>query len=128
MTRPKKNSVERRVILDLSFPPARSVNSGIRKGFDQGRAFSFSLLSIITLIDRMMLTGNNAWLWGADLVRAYRQLRVCPLSSPLLAIKVCDNFYLDIAPPLGCRTSALACAKNIRPVVWLLRNKGFFSL
>ena len=76
----------------------------------------------------MMLTGNDAWLWGADLARAYRQLRVCPLSSQLLAIKVSDQFYLDIALPFGCRTSALACARTTRAVVWLLRKKGFFSL
>ena len=29
MTRPKKNSPNKRVIIDLSFPPGRSVNSGI---------------------------------------------------------------------------------------------------
>ena len=134
MTRPKKNSVERRVILDLIFPP-RSVNSGIGNGFYQGRVFSFSLPSIITLTDHMMLIGNNAWLWGADLARGYWQLRQTvrtaegmPTLLPLLAIKVGDNFYLDIPPPFGCRTSALACTRTTRAVVWLLRKKVLFSL
>ena len=78
-------------------------------------------------------TGYNtlhpeSWLLGTDLARAYRQLLVCPLSLPLLGISVNNKIYIDIAPPFGCRTSALACARTTRAVVWLLRKEGFFTL
>ena len=128
MTRPKKNSSEKRIIIDLSFPPGRSVNAGIKKGYYLGSHFSFSLPSITTLTDRLVKLGSEAWLWAADLARAYRQLRVCPLSTPLLGISVNSQTYIDIAPPFGCRTSALACARTTRALVWLLRKEGFFSL
>ena len=52
---------------------------------------------------------------------------MCSLSVPLLGISI-NNIYLDIAPPFGCRTSALACARTMRVVLWLLRQKGFFCL
>ena len=86
MTGPKKNSDNHRVIIDLSFPLGKSMNSGIVKDFNQGSQFSFSLPSVSTLTDQMTKSGVGSWLWSADLSRVYRQLRVRPLSTPLLAI------------------------------------------
>ena len=87
-----------------------------------------TLPSIITLIDCLVVSGSDSWLWGADFSRAYRKPTVCPLSEPLLGISVQNNYYIDIAPPFGCRTSALACARTTRDVVWLIRQKGFYCL
>ena len=90
----------------------RSVNSGIKKGFYLGQPFNFSLPSdsmltnrLITIRPRCLAMGG-----GADLARAYRQLRVCPLSAPLLGIALINNIYIDIAPLFGCRPSAIAGA------------------
>ena len=63
-------------------------------------------------------------MWCADLARAYRQLRTCPLSAPLLGIAIDGQHYTDIAPPFGCRTSSMACARTTNAVVYLLRKKG----
>ena len=105
MTRPKKNSSDKRIIIDLSFPKGKSVNASIVKDDYLGEKFNFTLPTISTLSERLILTGPHAWIWTADLARAYRQLRVCPLSVPLLGIFLQDKLYLDIAPPFGCRTS-----------------------
>ena len=72
--------------------------------------------------------GKGSYIWTADLARAYRQLRVCPLSVPLLGIQFKEQFYIDIAPPFGCRTSALAFVRTTYAIVWLLRKAGYFSL
>ena len=50
------------------------------------------------------------------------------MSVPLLGITLEDKLYLDIAPPFGCRTLALVCARTTRALVWLLRREGYFSL
>ena len=50
MTRLKKNSLAKRIIMDLSFPLGVSVNAGIRRGFYQGSPFSFTLPTIATLL------------------------------------------------------------------------------
>ena len=39
-TRPKKNSTERRVILDLSFPEGAAVNDGMQKDYYMGLQWS----------------------------------------------------------------------------------------
>ena len=116
MTRPKKDSTEKRIIIDLSYPRGLNVNAGIVKGFYLSKLFNFSLPSISTLADRLLLAGVGAWFWTADLSRAYLQLRVCPLSTPLLGISV-DKVFVDIAPPFGGCTSALAYARATRAVV-----------
>ena len=38
------------------------------------------------------------------------------------------QYFLDLALPFGYHTSALACARTNRTIVWLLRKHGFFSL
>ena len=105
MTHPKKNPESCRVIIDLSFLLGKSVNSGIVKGFYQGSPFSFSLPSNMTLMDQLTKSGTGSWLWLADPSRAYRQLRVYPLSVPLLAIKLKGQYYLE--PGLTFRLSHL---------------------
>ena len=90
--------------------------------------FNFSLPTIATLEERLLIAGAGSWFLTADLSRAYHQLKVCQLLVPLLGIAVQGQIYVDIAPPFGCQTSALACACTTRVVVWLLRQKGFFSL
>ena len=128
MTRPKKDSSAKRVIMDLSFPPGHSVNAGIHRGYYQSEQFNFTLPLVALLTDRLTQLGPNAWLWSADLARAYRQLRVCPLSVPLLGIPLDNQYFLDISLTFWCRTSALACACTTRAVVWLLRKEGYFSI
>ena len=127
MTRPKKDTSARRIVIDLSFPKGVSVNSGITRGWYQGLPFSFSLPTILDLVERVKELGRGCWIWSVDLERAYRQLRVCPLSIPLLGIKFNDNIYLDLAPPFGCRMSALACARTTAGVVWILEKRGVWS-
>ena len=126
MTRPKKNSVNRRVIVDLSWPKPGSVNAGIRKGVYQGRPAAYTLPNIMDPADEVSRLGKGAFIWCADLARAYRQLRTCPLSIPLLGITLDGAYYTDIAPPFGCRTSSMACARTTNAVVYLMRKQGHF--
>ena len=70
--------------------------------------------------------GPSCYLWSDDLARAYRQLQTCPLSAPLLGITLHWKHYTDIAPPFGCRTSSMACARTTNTVVYLLRKKGHY--
>ena len=83
------------------------------------------MLALERNIIRAGLSSYKIWfrllyLWSADISRAYRQLRVCPLSLPLLGLSINEKFFLDLAPPSGCLTSALVCARTTRVVVWLV--------
>lgn len=88
MTGPKKDSSERRVIVDMSYPMGLSVNDGINNLSYFGRDISYTLPSLGVLISKLQMEGKAALFWKANLARAYRQLRVDPLDAPLLGIKV----------------------------------------
>lgn len=99
MTRSKKDSNDRRIIVDLSFPNGTSVNDGIDPQNHLGRDISYSLPSITDLVTRIQSQGQHCYLWKADLTRAYRQIRSDPADAPLLGIRVGSKIYLDRCPP-----------------------------
>lgn len=126
MTRPKKDSSLRRVIVDLSFPKGVDVNSAIDTKSYLGRDISFKLPSISDLVAKLQLDGDGAYIWKADLSRAYRQLRIDPIDTPLTGIKFKGKFYLDLCPPFGCRSSSAACQRVSNAVAYLMGQAILF--
>ena len=111
MTRPKRESSDLRVILDLSFPRGESVNSHIRKECLDGAPFKLQLPRPSDLARQMRTLGRDCKLYKVDLSRAYRQLRGDPLDWPLLGIMWGDEFFVDLAIPFGLRHGASACQR-----------------
>lgn len=70
MTREKKDSHERRVIMDLSFPEGHAPNDGIDINCYFGRDISYSLPSINDLITVLQNQGREAYIWKAGLQTA----------------------------------------------------------
>lgn len=128
MTRPKKDSDKRRVIVDLSFPEGSAVNDGINIESIYGTNTTYSLPSVWDLIVQIQASRSTAWLWKADLSRAYRQLRVDPIDTPLLGVKFEDKIYIDLCPPFGCRSSSSACQRVSQAVVYLMAQEGYTVL
>lgn len=128
MTRPKKESQERRIIMDLSFPQGQSPNDGIDIYDHLGKDISYSLPSITDLVTKLQLQGPGSWVWKADLSRAYRQIRIDPLDTPLLGFRVDDLFYLDLCPSFGCKSSSAACQKVANAVTYIMGMKQHFVL
>lgn len=128
MTRPKKGSEARRIIVDLSFPEGQSVNTGIDITAYLGRDITYTLPSISDLIARLQCLGRGAWLWKADLARAYRQLRADPIDAPLLGIQFADSIYIDACPPFGCRSSSAACQRVANALAFLMARQSFHCL
>lgn len=124
MSRPKKDSVKRRIIIDLTFPEGAGVNNGINIHSVLGRDISYTLPNIWDLLEHIKTIGSNSWVWVADLQRAYRQLRVDPLDTPLLGLQVDEGIFLDLCPAFGCRSSSAACQRTSNAVVYLMRQAG----
>lgn len=128
MTRPKKNSDLRRVIVDLSYPQGRDVNSGINIKSYLGQDITFTLPTITDLTAKLQLDGPGAFMWKADLSRAYRQLRIDPLDAPLTGIRFKGDYYIDLCPPFGCRSSSAACQRVSNAVAYIMGQAGFLVL
>lgn len=128
MTRPKKGSNHRRVIVDLSYPEGADVNTGINTAAYLGRDISYTLPTISDLIAKLQVEGKGAFIWKADLARAYRQLRADSLDAPLLCIKFQGKVFIDKCPPFGCRSSSAACQRVANVLVFLMADKQHHSL
>lgn len=87
------------------------MNVGIDIGSYYGTNIKYSLPTISDLVAQLQLCGKGARAWKADLARAYRQLRIDPLDSPLMGIKVGCDYFLDRCQVFGCRTSSAGCQR-----------------
>ena len=106
MTRPKKDSTDRRVIVDLSIP----------KTSLDGAPFKLWLPTPATLVYKILQYGKGCLLYKIDLSRAHRQLRTNPLDWPVLMLQCEDQFYLDISIPFGLRHGASVCQRTTEAV------------
>ena len=123
MTRPKRNSADLRVILDLSFPAEASVNGGIPRGELDGANFKMKLPSPLDLASIIRELGVGCMLYKVDLSRAYRQLRSDPLDWPFLGVKWEDQCFIDIAIPFGLRHGASACQRGSEAVAKVAKER-----
>lgn len=128
LTTPKKDSKERRVVLDLSYPKGTGVNGGITKNCLEGKARPYTLPSVEDLVTKVQILGPHCYLWKADLARAYRQLRTDPFDVPLLTVRFENQYWVDICPSFGARLSGAACQRTTTAVVDLLAKRGIWSL
>ena len=72
----KRGSTKHQVVMDLSFPHAASVNSGIPKTHYLDNEFQLRLPGIDRLCEFSISKGSGCYVYKKDLKRAYRQ---CPI-------------------------------------------------
>ena len=119
MTRPKKDSNLRRVILDLSFPLRNSINSEIEKRVFEGGPYKLRLPTPLVLDGHIAKKGEDCLLFKIDLARAYRQLPSDPCDWPLLGLSWEDHLYFDKSIPLGVRHGAMACQRTTEALCFM---------
>ena len=127
MTRPKRDSPHRRVIMDLSWPPGAAVNDGVEVDFYIDGPARIHSPTADYMVDRILQLGCGAYLYKTDLSRGYRQLRVDPGDWPLLGFQHDGNIYIDICPPFGLRTSAMFMQRTSEAITHIHASQGYFS-
>ena len=127
LTTKKKDSSDRRVVLDLSFPDGTGINGSITKNCLEGKMCGYTLPTVEDLTTKIKITGSSCFLWKADMARAYRQLRSEPSDLPLLGLRFDNKYYLDLCPSFGARLSSSACQRTTTAIVYLMALKGHWS-
>ena len=127
MTRPKKDSDNRRVIVDLSWPEGAAVNDGIPEHWYIDGQATITLPTVEYMEQRLLQLGPGAFLYKTDLARGYRQLRVDPHDWPLLGFSHNGYYYMDPCPPFGLRTSSLFMQRTSEAISFIHGKAGFFS-
>ena len=104
-TRPKKDSMDRRVILDLSFPMGHSVNDGMEKDNYLGFQAKLSFPRIDDFAIRIHQLGKGCLMFKIDLSRYFRQLPLDPGDYSLIGYSIEGKIYFDKVLPMGMRTA-----------------------
>ena len=127
MTRPKKDSIRRRVIMDLSWPNGFAVNDGIDPSVYIDGPAHITLPTAEYMVARLLELGPNAYMYKTDLARGYRQLRVDPWDWPLLGFHYNGKFYMDLCPPFGLKSSAMCMQRTSEAICFIHGKLGFYS-
>lgn len=107
MTREKANRTERRVIVDLSFPPDSGPNSRIAKNSVFGKDLTHVLPTVQDAVKIITAFGFEVTLCSVDIARAYRNFALDPYDWPLTCIYHQGQYFIDKAMPFGSRLSSL---------------------
>ena len=105
-TVPKKDSEERRIILDLSYPKDNSINDFVSKDFYLGQRINLTYPGVDDLVAIVKTKGRGCLLFKRDLSRAYRQLSLDPGDASLLGYSFNGFMYFDKVLSFGLRSAA----------------------
>ena len=78
MTREKSNSVNRSVIIDLSWPIGESVNAGVTPEKYLGIDFILSYPSVDNIVNEVLKLGKGCEISKVDISRAFRHVSIDP--------------------------------------------------
>ena len=127
-TRPKKNTAERRVILDLSFPPGEAVNDGIDKDHYLGFDSKISFPKIDQFAIRIFQLGQGAMMFKVDLSRYFRQIPIDPGDYSLIDYVIDGQLFFDKVLPMGLRSAPYIAQRISDAITCIHRQMQLYLL
>ena len=124
-TRPKKDSPDRRVILDLSFQQSGSVNFGINKDWYRGEPVNLRLPGVDALVRIILKKGRACLIFRWDLKSAYKQVPICLGELHLLGYAHRDCLYFDLTLPMGLVNSCMICQLVSDFIIYIYEQEGY---
>ena len=127
-TRPKWDSEERRIILDLSFPAGKSVNDGMIKDNYMGLHAKLTFPKVDDFAFRIFSLGENCMMFKVDLSRYFRQLPLDPGDYSLIGYIIEGKIYFDKVLPMGMRTAPYIAQRVTNAIAYIHREMKYFLL
>ena len=124
MSVPKDNS-KRRVVVDFSFPPGKSINDGISASSYLDFAVEFSLPSVASMVERLNELGVGCLLFKKDLKGAFRQFWVDPGDYTFTGLSWNNLVFIDTRLAMGLRSSAFCCQSITEMVARVAGERAF---
>ena len=125
MSRPKPDSDNRRIIVDLSWPKGASVNHFTKKNIYLGTTYQLKYPTVDCITDHLCTLGKDALIYKIDLARAFRQLPVDPYDYNLLTLKWKKGYFCDVYTPFGHSGGSLTCSRITGLFRYLAYKHGF---
>ncbi len=117
--------MERRVILDLSFPEGQTVNSGIPKKQYLGSPIDLRFSTVDDMSLLIMKKGRGSLIWKRDLKNCYRQFRIDQGDIRKFRYKVDDQIFVGLAILMGLSPRTYMCQRITSAVGYIISNMGF---
>ena len=127
-TKPKKDSTEWRVILDLSFPIGDAVNDGIPKDSYMGLAVKLTFPKRDDFALRIFQLGPGCCMFKIDLSRYFRQIPLDPGDYSIIGYVVNGKIYFDKVLPMGMRSAPYIAQRITNAIAYIHEQLGFFLL
>jgi hypothetical protein len=108
-----------RLIVDLSHPKGKSVNSGIPKCL-----CSMSYIPVDEAIKQIITLGQGTFLAKTDIKSAFRLIPVYPADRHLLAMEWKGDVYIDTCLPFGLRSAPKLFNLLADLIEWILLHHG----
>ena len=127
-SRPKKNSEDRRVILDLSFPIGEAVNDGIPKDTYLGFTAKLCFPKTDDFAIRIHHLGKGCYMFKMDLSRYFRQIPLDPGDYSLIGYVINREIYFDKVLPMGMRSAPFIAQRITNAIAYIHRQMHYFLL
>ena len=124
----KRDSEERRVIVDLSWPCGHSVNDGIPSDSYLGEPLVLRYPTIDDIVDAVVALDHGCHLYKRDFQKVYRQFPVDSKDYPFLGYTWDKHFYFDTILTMRLRSTAMACQRSTSAVAWIPSQQGLFGV
>lgn len=124
-TVPKKDSTERRIILDLSSAGGTGVNEFIDKDNYLGEPVSLTYPRVDDLVLLIKKKGSGSHLFKRDLARAYRQIPIDIGDTFLVGFAWNGHIFFDIVLSMGLRSAAQICQRLTNAIAYIYSSLGF---
>ena len=125
---PKKETSERRVIMDLSFPKGASLNDYVSKDEYLGEKIELVYPKVDDFIQLIKQKDIGCLLFKTDLRRAFCQLNLCPSSYNLYSFVLNKHIFCDCVLPMGAKSSAFLCQRFSNAISFILFKIGIYIL
>ena len=123
-----KSDGDTRVIVDLSWPHANSVNSCVPTNNFDFMTFQLKYPTIDHVVEKIRQYRSDALLYKVDLQRAFCNLRIDPANYNLLGLSWRQQTYIDVAMPFGFRQGAASCQMCTDAIVYLMWSQKFWVM
>ena len=127
-TRPKSDSTQRCVILDLSYPEGSSVNDWTPKDMYLGMTVNLPYPTVDDLAMRMSELGHDRYMYKCDTSRCFRWLPLDPFDYSLLGYIWKNMYYFDKVLAMGHRIAPYICQRVTSALVHIHRENSWFIL
>ena len=122
---PKKDSDEKRVILNLSHPDSGdSVNEAVSKDWYLGIKVDLVYPSVDDLVNLILEAGVGCALMKIDLKGYYRQIYYDPGSIHLVGFAINDEVYCDITLSMGLRIACYIAQRVSDAIIHIFNSSG----